>query len=245
MNQFIFYLLTLISVSLYGNIPFKISETLHYKASFSGVNAARGTLKVVNKEKLNNIMTYHVQFTAKSLGIVDHLFPINDKIDIWLSEDSLLTIKSSSNIQEGKYQYSQDIIIDHKTGIAYSNQDTFFVKTKTHSPYALFYYFRKMDLIELHGKTINTLQKKKISELDIAIKENIYVEVPAGKYLCTEVTPLKKNKKQFKNEAKMSILFSNDDYKYPIKIWLNLKFGSLVLELDQISNEITSQHLEK
>ena len=34
----------------------------------------------------------------------------------------------------------------------------------------------------------------------------------------------------------MFILFSNDDNRYPVKIWLKLKFGALVLELDEIIN---------
>jgi len=230
----IIFILPLISV--YGNIPFKVGEVLHYTAYFSGVKAARGELKVLNKEKLNEIMSYHVQFNAKSIGLANHLYPINDKIDIWLSEDSLQTIKVLSNIQEGSYKYSREIIMNQNAGIAYSNKDSFPIKKNTHSPYALFYYFRMMDLQQLRDKTINTIQKKKISQLEILIRENIDVNVPAGRFSCTEVTPIKKNKKQFKNDAKMSILFSNDSYKYPVIIRLKLKFGSLILKLDKISN---------
>ena len=83
----------LIIFPLYGNIPFKVGEELNYDASFGSIDAAKGSLKVLNKESINNIMTYHVQFTAKSKGIINYLFPINDQIDIWLNEQSLLPIK--------------------------------------------------------------------------------------------------------------------------------------------------------
>ena len=43
---------------LYGDVPFKIGEELNYNASFGSIDAARGSLKVVNKELINNIMTY-------------------------------------------------------------------------------------------------------------------------------------------------------------------------------------------
>ena len=53
-------------------------------------------------------MTYHVQFTAKSKGLVNYLFPIDDRIDIWLNENSLLPIKVLSNIHEGQYQKKRE-----------------------------------------------------------------------------------------------------------------------------------------
>ena len=44
------------------------------------------------------------------------------------------------------------------------------------------------------------------------------------------------NDKEFKNRSQMSMLFSNDENRYPVKIWLTMKYGSLVLELDNITN---------
>ena len=234
MNRLILLVIPLIL--LYGDIPFKEDEILNYTAYFSGVKAAKGKLKVLKKERLNNIMSYHVQFTAKSIGLANHLFPINDKIDLWLSEDSLHTIKALYDIQEGNYKYKREIVMDYSTGFAYSNKDSLLIKNIVHSPYALFYYFRMMDLTKLRGKIINTIQKKQVTQLEILIKEHVNVNVPAGNFLCTEVIPINKSKKQFKNDAKMSILFSDDDYKYPVIIKLKLKFGSLVLKLDEISS---------
>ena len=47
---------------------------------------------------------------------------------------------------------------------------------------------------------------------------------------------MKLNDKDFKNRSQMSMLFSNDENRYPVKIWLTMKYGSLVLELDNITN---------
>ena len=44
------------------------------------------------------------------------------------------------------------------------------------------------------------------------------------------------NDKEFKNRTQMSMLFSNDENRYPVKIWLTMKYGSLVLELNKITN---------
>ena len=221
---------------LYGNIPFKIGEELNYDASFGSIDAAKGSLKVLNKESINNIMTYHVQFTAKSKGIINYLFPINDQIDIWLNEQSLLPIKVISNIREGKYKEKSETYINHEAGYAITNGDTLEIGNEIHSPYSLFYFFRGQEIVKMEGQTIETIQGKKIMPLEIKIEENINETVPAGTYYCSKVSPSIKGKKQFKNKATMSILFSNDDNRYPIKIWMSLKYGNLTLSLNEIIN---------
>ena len=214
---------------------FRIGETLKYDAYFRGVPAAKAELKVIGKEKVNDFMTYHVEFTAKSKGIINYLFPINDKIDLWLSEDSLFTIKESLEIREGNYKKSRETIFNHKSNFAVSGPDTISIPKGTHSPYSLFYFFRNKEINRM-DITLNTIQGKKIVPLSIIIEENIKTEVPAGKFLCTRVEPIKTNDETFKNKSQMSILFSKDKNRYPVKIWLNMKYGSLVLELKSIAN---------
>ena len=76
-------------------------------------SAAEASLEIIGKENLNGTSTYHVRFSARSKGIINYLFPINDKIDLWLTEDSLLTVKESLRIREGNYKKSQEMILNH------------------------------------------------------------------------------------------------------------------------------------
>ena len=102
------------SLSLaFSSSRLKIGEKLKYSAYFSGVPAAEASLEIIDKEKLNGASTYHVRFSAKSKGIINYLFPINDKIDLWLTKDSLLTVKESLRIREGSYKKSQEMILNH------------------------------------------------------------------------------------------------------------------------------------
>ena len=70
----------------------------------------------------------------------------------------------------------------------------------------------------------------------MSVVENLQVSVPVGDFLCTKITPMRIDQKKFKNEATMSIWFSNDEHRYPVQIWLKMKFGSLILKLDEIAN---------
>ena len=211
-----------------------VGEKLRYSASFKGIKAAKAKLEIVDTVEINKIKTYHVRFTAKSTGITDYIFPIKDVIDIWLSKDSLETIKVESNISEGNFKKKSSLVMYHNDGYLTSNNDTIQFLETIHSPYSLFYYFRDKNLQDYKNKNIYTIQGKKVTELVLLLEKGLKTIVPAGSYMCTKLTPIKSNKKHFKNESKMSILFSDDSNGYPVKIWLHLKYGSLVLELENV-----------
>ena len=220
----------------FSSANMKIGEKLKYSAYFGGVPAAEASLEIIGKEKLNGTSTYHVRFSARSKGIINYLYPINDKIDLWLTEDSLLTIKESLRIREGNYKKSQEMILNHSKNFVVLNSDTLTIPGNTHSPYALFYFFRKKDFNKVELDTLHTTNGKRTTALKVEVERDVKVDVPAGSFTCTRITPMKLNEKEFKNRSQMSILFSNDENRYPVKIWLTMKYGSLVLELDKITS---------
>ena len=214
----------------------KIGEKLKYSAYFGGVPAAEASLEIIGKEKLYGTSTYHVRFSARSKGIINYLFPINDKIDLWLTEDSFLTVKESLRIREGNYKKSQEMIINHNKNFLVLDSDTLAIPDNTHSPYALFYFFRIKDFNQVVLDTLHTTNGKKTTALKVEIERDVKVDVPAGSFNCNRITPMKLDDKRFKNRSQMSMLFSNDENRYPVKIWLTMKYGSLVLELNEITN---------
>ena len=225
------------SLSLaFSSSNMKIGEKLKYSAYFGGVPAAEASLEIIGKEKLNGTSTYHVRFSARSKGIINYLFPINDKIDLWLTEDSLLTVKESLRIREGNYKKSQEMILNHSKNFSVLNSDTLTIPGNTHSPYALFYFFRIKEFSQVELDTLHTTNGKRITDLKVEIERDVKVNVPAGSFTCTKISPMKLDQKEFKNKSQMSMLFSNDENRYPVKIWLTMKYGSLVLELNKITN---------
>jgi len=225
------------SLSLaFSSSSMKIGEKLNYSAYFGGVPAAEASLEIIGKEKLNGTSTYHVRFSARSKGIINYLYPINDKIDLWLTEDSFLTVKESLRIREGNYKKSQEMILNHNKNFLVLDSDTLTIPGNTHSPYALFYFFRMNDFNQVVKDTLHTTNGKKTTALKVEIERDVKVTVPAGSFDCNKITPRKLNDKEFKNRSQMSMLFSNDENRYPVKIWLTMKYGSLVLELDNITN---------
>jgi len=234
MRPFLFYFVfTFLHAS---TIPFHVGESLHYQASFSGIDAATGTLEVLGRDTVHNSPTIHIRFTAKTYGFAKYLFRIQDEINFWLDEETLFPLKVHKDIREGNYKKKTTIHLNQKDGFAIVNKDSIPITEETHSPYSLFYYLRNLDLLSIHGDIFYTIDGKKVTPLKMIVEDSLSVEVPVGQFQCTKVTPTRTDQKKFKNEATMSIWFSDDKKRYPVKIWIKMKFGAFVLKLDEIVN---------
>lgn len=220
-------------ITEFGN-SLNIGEILKYDAYFSNINAAEGSLKVFGIEKVDNIETYHVQFSAKTKGITNRIFPINDVVDLWLNKENFLPHRVKSSIREGQFRKNETIYFYQKDGYAIKNKEKINIEGDIHSPYSLFYYFRNQELGSYKPQKINILKGNKFETIQIRIKKNINVSVPAGNYNCIKIIPTKIKGEKFKNNAEMEIYFSDDSNHYPVKIKIKLKFGSLTLKLKEI-----------
>ena len=215
---------------------FDIGEILKYDAYFSNINAAEGSLKIFGVEEINGLKTYHVQFSAKTKGITNRIFPINDVIDLWLDKSQLLPLRVKSSIREGQFKKNEEIYFYQQDGYVTKNKQKINIEGEVHSPYSLFYYFRNQNLNSYEPQEINILKGNQLETIKIEIEKNIKVSVPAGNYNCIKVIPTKLEGRKFKNNAEMEIYFSEDENYYPVKIKIKLKFGSLILKLKEIIN---------
>ena len=231
-KKYFFYLF--LSFALGDSLPINIGETLLYNASFRGIHAANASLETIKKGIVGIDSVYHIRFKAKSKGPINYIFPIDDEINLWLDIKTFLPVKIHGKISEGKYKRSRMIHFNRKNNFALINNDTLRIEKNTQSPFSLFYFFRKNSIEEFKNKEISLIQNNKTVQLNLTVRENEIISVPAGKYTCSVISPEKKNNKKFKNKAELDVMFSNDMKKYPVKIRLKLKYGYLVLELDKI-----------
>ena len=91
-----------------------VGETLFYKASFRGIHAASASLKVIEKKMIEKDSAYHIQFRARTRSAFDYIFPIDDKVDLWVDAKTFLPIKVSENISEGNFKRSANLIFNRK-----------------------------------------------------------------------------------------------------------------------------------
>ena len=227
-----------ITLSLvFGNsLPVSIGETLLYNASFRGIHAANASLEIIKKTVAGSDSVYHIRFTARSEGPINYIFPIDDEINLWLDIKTFLPINIHEEINEGRFKKSTKIHFNRKNNFALINNDTLRIEKNTQSPYSLFYFFRKNSIQDFKNREISLIQNNKTALLNLTVRENEVVSVPAGEFTCSIISPERKDNRKFKNKAELDVMFSNDLKKYPVKIRLKLKYGYLILELDKIIN---------
>ena len=213
-----------------------VGEALFYKASFRGIHAANASLKVIEKTVIEKDSVYHIQFKARSRSAFNYIFPINNRIDLWIDGKTFLPIRISEKISEGNYKRSANLIFNRRNNYVVIDNDTLKIEKYTQSPYSLFYFFRKHNIKSFKNKKISLIQNRKTVILKLKIKEDQIINVPHGNYKCTTVLPKREDNKKFKNKAELDIMFSNDVKKYPVMIRLKLKYGYLKLELDRVIN---------
>ena len=72
-------------------MPFKVGESLKYIAEFNFIPVGEAELYVTGIEQINGNDAYHVSFSANTKGLANQLFPIQDRIDIWMDTKEFFT----------------------------------------------------------------------------------------------------------------------------------------------------------
>ena len=81
------------------------------------------------------------------------------------------------------------------------------------------------------SKKINILKKKSFETLIIDTENGVKVNSKYGSWFATRVTPKRTKNDKFKNDSIISIWFTEDEKRHPIKFWVKMKYGGLLLEL--------------
>ena len=218
-------------------MPFGIGESFNYNVFFSGLQAGHGELSVIKLDTVQNLPSYHVRFSTWTTGFTNKIYPINDIIDLWLDTNTLKTLRVDKNIQEGNYKKNSKSFFNHDDGLVIIDGDSISVPKGIISPYSLFYSLRNKIIPELNGTNFKIIDGKKVTELKLIIESQQNVIIPGGNFLCNKVTPVRNDKKKFKNKGELSIWFSEKmPEQIPVKIWIKLNYGSLKMELDNWVN---------
>ena len=215
--------------------PFQIGERLIYNVSFTGITAGQASLEVVNDTMVNNYHQLHIRFNARTTFPVSSIYTINDQVDTWLDSKYLYTKKLTKNIREGNYKNDSYTIIDYDQSIAITNGDTVIIDQFLRDSYSLFYFLRTIPLII--GETIDftAFDGKKITPFQVITKTKETINTMAGTFPCLVVKPFREGTTLLKNKGDMMIWFSDDKNRLPIQIRIKLKYGSMLLKLNDIN----------
>jgi len=235
MRHIIISLILITSTVLSQDGPFNIGEKLNYSLQFNFIKMGRGYLLVDENETINNTPAHHVTFYAKTSKFADRIFKVRDKVDIWLDQQDMTTLKVLKQIREGDYKKNFYTLLDYENSIAITNNDTIPLEGRVRDPYSLLFYLRTIPFEVGQILDFTTFDRKKTTDFQVLVAGKETVKTPAGTYTCKIIKPFRQGKSLLKNSGDMMIWFSDDEQCIPVQIQIKLKFGSMLLQLLSIS----------
>lgn len=218
-----------------GKENFVANEKLVYTIYYGFINGGNGEI-TLEKSYLKGEPVYHAELLAKSTGLADRLYRVEDKYESYFRPGSGYTLKAIENIKEGDYRFYNETHYNRKDSTVYSikSDSTYKVPGKIMDMVGLLYYIRRMDLENLkEGDYLDiiTFFDDEVFPFDFRYKGIETVKTKLGSYRCYRFDPVVGTGRGFKNDDDMSIWLSADRNKIPVRVKFNLMVGSLKCDL--------------
>ena len=217
------------------NTPFKVGELLKYSAEWNGIKVGNAELFLSGTELFNDVETYQITFTTRTNGLANTLFPIQDRVDVWIDKKELFTHRIKKDINQSTYKEKIDVTFNYDELKALSNDKSVDIDFKARGPYSMFYFLRTIDLIPEKIMSFSSYEGKRIVNYNLKMTGTEIVDSGLGKFSCKVIKPFSEGKELFKNKGDMRIWISETKERLPIKIQIKIQYGSMTLTLDEIN----------
>ncbi len=224
------------------NTAFQRGERLMFRAAYNSrltgnIYAGEATLEIKpNTLTKDGRSIMHIVGTAKTTGLFNLFFRVENRYDSYLDELSMSPHRFTRNIREGRYRRNDDVTFNNVKNLAFSNRDTIPIPPYVQDIISAFYYARtfSMDSVEVGDAFY----------VDFHLSDSVYVtrilfegfeqvRTSLGTFNTMKFKPQVQEGTVFDQPYPMTLWISDDDNKIPILIESGLVVGSVRLELVQ------------
>ena len=205
-------------------------EKFIYSLGFKFFNVG----ETIISSNINNNNELIINTLVASNKFLDRLYKVRDEIKLTVNPADYSLMKIEKNILEGNWERHYIAEIDSNFNIV--TKDKIIENDKLlFDPISVIYNMRTKDLSPGNKYEFHILGIDEIQSLIAEVKNIEQIKVPAGKYSCVKVVPYSNNEKSiFQENGYMTVWFSNDEHKMPIKIVLKTNIGNMSLKLKEI-----------
>jgi hypothetical protein len=218
---------------------FKQGEELLYALSYGFLHGGDASIKV-GMTDLNDKKVYHAKLVAKTVGLTDKIFRIEDIYESFFDLNSGLPYKSIRNITEGNYKYYDEVLFTQQDCTIYSQKSgKLKVPPNILDIVSSLFYLRKMQIGDLKiGEKINfvTYFGDEVFPFPLRYRGKEIVKTKIGKIECYRFDPVVEVGRIFKTEDDMTFWITADTNQIPIKIRMELIVGAVYCDLIEYKN---------
>lgn len=211
-----------------------LNRKLNYILEFQNISAGNGYI-LLKEDSLNNQSVIKLKSEIKTNKYVDWLYKIRNKITIYMDNSDLSLIKVINKISEGRYKKNHSALVDIKNMKIINDRGTKDIKQKIYSPLSIIFSIRERIISLEKNFQYKTYSNGKQKNINISLIGKEKIKTPFGEFNTIIFNPTSVNNKPIlKNSGDMKIWYTDDNKKLPIKIELKIKYGSIILLLDNI-----------
>lgn len=221
-------------------------EVLTYRVHYGLINAAEATISIDdNYHKVNDADCYRVNVFGQTTGPFDWVMRVRDTWRTYIDRNTHASQKFYRHIEEGNYFTEETTIFDHNRKIArvterkregYKKKDQEYnILDQTQDLISGFYYIRAFDF--------NKLQPGQLIPVSVFFEDSTYtadikylgmesIRTKFGKKNTHVFTPIIPDNELFEHgENTVTVYFSDDRNKIPLKIKASMFIGSIECDL--------------
>lgn len=232
----------------YPVIPFSFSkgEMLEYKVNFGIFTVGKAQMKVYEGTyNINGRPCYKLDVFGKTSGAVDWVAKINDNWGGYVDTAALLPHISYRNIQENNYRKKEVVKFDHNSNMVetkvlnnqtgeFKEPEYFLAPENVRDMMGGYLFLRSINFDTLNvgdSLAVNAFFENTVYDFVILYQGKEKIKTKVGTFRAIKLVPVMPNNKIFAGENSISVWFSDDENRIPLKINANMFVGSASIEI--------------
>ncbi|HEX37748.1 MAG TPA: DUF3108 domain-containing protein [Candidatus Cloacimonetes bacterium] len=232
------------------NLPFSVGEKLVYNTSFGIVPAGTFTLMLSDGGDISGYPCYLITSNSRTNGVFDLLYKIRDETESYWDTEKFVVRKFIKRISEGSWkQYRIHYYFPEDTTYYYVTykKDGRKQEKSTSLPdpqdtYTIIYWVRLQELAVGDTLNLNISLDGDNHPVELLVEKKETLDTIFGKKDCFKITPNIPEESQKKSFIVMDIWVTDDEYKIPVKLTIEIKYGTFTFKLKDAENvELTKK----
>ena len=233
----IFLSALIVSHSVIANAQagFVEEEKFKYKISWLGITAGYGSIESSMMADEDGRRIIHIKARGDSVGMLSLICKIRDRMESYIDMEKQYSLKCIKDFREGFYKKKETTRFDQEKHVAYVNKKTIEILPEAKDPFACLYYIRAQKLVAGETVMFNAYDNRKNYRLKVNVLKKETINIGKNTYKTILIEPVLEGLNLEGvlevGDRKIRVWLTDDERKIPVKVQMEITFGSIVVEL--------------
>lgn len=217
-------------------IPFTPGEKLLYNVSWLKINAGFAEISVGDVTRIKGFEVFPFVARAWTNAFFSKFFTVEDTIVSWLDTTNFIPHRYEEHIREGSYSRDRIFEFNHEKRISLYKNKKFALSAQAQDPFSCLMILRMLAYSPGDTITVDVFANQRCYQIEMTIGPVQELETELGLLPCFTVKPiLKLRGRVVQEDSELTIWFTDDDRRLPVKLETKVKIGTIVVKMIEYS----------